>query len=127
VVLGARRQPQLGEDAVDVLLDGALGDHQPLGDRLVGAALGHQREHLTLVLAQVLDRVVALPGPPHQLGDDYRVEHRTAAGDAAHGVGQGGKVGDPVLEQVPDRSALSPAGSLAATGAWRRSRTPGCG
>ena len=51
VVVGAGRDPELVEDARDVLLHAALGDLQPLGDALVGAALGHQLEHLALARA----------------------------------------------------------------------------
>src|SRR5215470_18191234 len=44
MVVGRRRQAQRCEDVLDVLFDGVLGDEQPLGDRLVGSPLGHQRQ-----------------------------------------------------------------------------------
>src|SRR5947207_10690128 len=43
-----RRQAELAEDARDVLLDRAEGDHEPVGDPLVRASGGHQLEHLAL-------------------------------------------------------------------------------
>src|SRR6266545_7138314 len=47
-VIALRAQAKLLEDARDVLLHRALGDHEALGDALVRAALGHQLEHLAL-------------------------------------------------------------------------------
>src|SRR6478609_10075335 len=41
-------EAELGEDRVDVLLDGALGQHERLGDRRVALALRHLGEHLAL-------------------------------------------------------------------------------
>src|SRR5690348_11251287 len=58
VILGRGRQLQLPEDARHVLLHGALGDHHLLGDRVVGAALGHQLEHLALARAELVERVL---------------------------------------------------------------------
>src|ERR687898_2055931 len=57
VVLAARGKAELAEDRGDVLLDGALGDHQLLGDRRIGAALRHQAEHLSLAGRELLERV----------------------------------------------------------------------
>jgi RNA polymerase-binding transcription factor DksA len=71
---------------LNVLLDGALGDEEPLGDRSVRAAFGHQREHLPLALCQVVDRVVSLPALSDELRNDGRVEHRPALTDAPHGT-----------------------------------------
>src|SRR3954447_25297730 len=48
VLLPRGGDAELGEDARDVLLGAALRDLEPLGDREVRAALGHQREHVTL-------------------------------------------------------------------------------
>jgi hypothetical protein len=42
------RQAQLAEDVADMLLYRAVGDAEDPGDRAVGAALCHQREHLAL-------------------------------------------------------------------------------
>jgi hypothetical protein len=48
VILGGGREAQLPEDARHVLLDGAFGDDEPLGDARVRASLGHQLEDLAL-------------------------------------------------------------------------------
>ena len=82
-----------------MLLDGALGDDERLGDRVVGAALGHQPEHLALARGQRLQRVLAAAAAEQQR-HDLGVERRAAVGDAAHRVGEGVHVGDAVLEQV---------------------------
>jgi hypothetical protein len=71
---------------LNVLLDGALGDEEPLGNRSVRAAFGHQREHLPLALCQVVDRVVSLPALSDELRNDGRVEHRPALTDPPHGT-----------------------------------------
>ena len=46
VVLFGYREVQLGEDVGHVLLDCALADDEGVGDGAVGAALGHEGEHL---------------------------------------------------------------------------------
>ena len=46
--LGARPGAQFAEHRVHVKLDGVLADVQPLGDELVGQALGQQEEDLDL-------------------------------------------------------------------------------
>ena len=51
MVLDGGRQVELAEDRRHVLLDRPLGDDQILGDRVVGAALGHQPEDLALGIA----------------------------------------------------------------------------
>ena len=71
----------------DVLLDGVRGDDEHLGDALVGAALGHQLEHLALARGEAVERVVAA-APAEHVRDDGRVEHRPAGRDAPDGVGE---------------------------------------
>lgn len=84
MVAVARWQAELAEDARDVLLDCALGHDQALGHRLVGPALGDQREHVALTRGQLLQP--SGPAPCDQLRDDLGV-HRGAAGrDAPHGL-----------------------------------------
>ena len=56
-------------------------------------------EHLALTRRQRLQRVLAAAAAEQQR-DDLGVERGAAAGDAAHGVGEGVHVGDAVLEQV---------------------------
>jgi len=82
VVGGGGRELQLGEDAADVLLDRALGDHQALGDGGVGAALRHQAQHLALPRRQLGEGVVAAAAA-EELGDHLRVEGGAAV---AHDV-----------------------------------------
>src|SRR3954447_7426616 len=41
-------EAELEEDCVDVLLDGAFGEHQLVGDRLVAVPAGDEREDLQL-------------------------------------------------------------------------------
>jgi hypothetical protein len=60
------RQVQPRKNASDVLLDRSHGDPQPSGDRRVGAALGHQREHVTLALTE-LGRWVSAPANRDEL------------------------------------------------------------
>ena len=91
------RQHQLGENVADVLLHRAVTDHEGVGDVRVGAALGHQREHLPLTHRQLPQRVVTSPSH-QQLGDHLPVEHRTARGHPVHRVEELRDRGDPVLQ-----------------------------
>jgi len=52
VSFGVGREIELGEDAVDVLADGAFGDDQPLGDAGVSVSLCHQRKNLAFAWAE---------------------------------------------------------------------------
>ena len=84
---------------------GAPAHDEGVRDGRVGAALGHQREHLTLPRREVAERV---PAAGQQLSHDLRVERAAALGHPAQRVEELGDVGDPVLEQVTD--AVRPAG-----------------
>src|SRR5690606_19690016 len=53
------REVELGEDVPDVLLHGAVADHQLAGDGGVGPPLGHQLEHLALAGGELFERVAA--------------------------------------------------------------------
>jgi hypothetical protein len=101
VILDGAAESELLEDVRDVLLDRARGDDERVGDRLVGAALGHQPEHLLLARAQHLERARAALARDQQ-PDDRRVERRSALGHPPHGLGEVVDVGDAVLEQVAD-------------------------
>ena len=81
------------------------GDDQRLGDALVRAPLGHQLEHLALARRERLERVLAA-APAEHVGDDRRVQHRPAGGDAPHGVGEQLEVRHAVLEQVADAGGV---------------------
>jgi len=50
-------QVQLHEDVADVLGDGRVTDHQLARDGGVGAALGHQREHLPFAGSEPVQRI----------------------------------------------------------------------
>ena len=101
MVLRARRQTELLEDARHVLLHGARRDEEALRDRLVRAALGHLLEHLALAGGELVERILA-PTPPHELAHDRRIERRAALADTAHRGGELVHVRDPVLQQVAD-------------------------
>src|SRR4051794_34726048 len=101
VILGRRGEPELAEDARHVLLDGALGHDHLGGDRVVGAALGHQAEHLALARGELLERVVLAPAA-EQPRDHLGVERRAALPHPAHRVVEVLDVPDAVLEQVAD-------------------------
>jgi hypothetical protein len=58
VVIWALWQLKFGEDAPHVSLNGAIAEAQPFADGLIGAALGHQGEHVSLTAAQPVQRVV---------------------------------------------------------------------
>src|SRR5829696_2029392 len=56
---------QLVEDARHVLLSGAQGDHQPVGDPLIGCARCHQLEHFAFPRRQPSQRIVgSIAEPP---------------------------------------------------------------
>ncbi len=63
MVVVLREQVELGEDARDVPLDGLGGEEQPLADRLIGSALGHQLEHLSLPFGELVDPAGVAPAP----------------------------------------------------------------
>jgi len=102
VGVGGDRQLQLLEDARDVLLDAALGQEDPGGDRRVRQPLGHQLEHLPLARSQLVERVVAAASAD-QLRDDARIERRAAPGDPLHSRDEVGNLPSPQAgyAQVP--------------------------
>ena len=63
-------------------------DRQPVGDRGVGAALGHQGQDVALAVGQGGQRVGG-DSRAHQVADDLRVEDRAAGGDRAQCAHQG--------------------------------------
>src|SRR5215213_10827873 len=101
VVAGRRGEAELGEDARDVLLDGAVGDDQALGDGGVAAALGHEGEDVELAGAEG-GQGVGAAAAAEELGDDLGVDGRAALADPADGGQELADIGDPVLEQVAD-------------------------
>src|SRR5262249_18968166 len=100
------RDLQLHEDALDVLLDSALGDEQALRDRAVAAAFSHEGEDFSLSVTQVVDRIVAGAATADELRDDGRIEDGASVADPLDGVGELGQVGDSVLQQVADPAGV---------------------
>lgn len=70
-------QIELGENAADMLLDRALGDPQLPSDARVGAALGHQRQYLSLAWAEPGQWVISV-ACSNQFGDEGRIDYRAA-------------------------------------------------
>ena len=101
MVVGGLGDVELLEHETNVRLDGLGAQEQRLADRRVGAALGHQPEHLALAFGEVVERI-ALSRAHHEAGDDRRIDHAVAVDDALEGIGEDGHVRHPVLEQVTD-------------------------
>src|SRR5271170_514154 len=99
MVAVAGRQPEFGEDVVDVLLDGAAADHERAGDAGVGPAFGHEGQNLALARGQLAERVAAAG---QQLRHHLGVERAAAVGHSGQRVEELGHVGHPVLQQVAD-------------------------
>jgi hypothetical protein len=78
VILGRIPQAQLEEDLPDVALHRLRREEQPLGDRLIGAPFGDERQDLELAARQLIER----PAPGEQPRDDRRVDDALARGDA---------------------------------------------
>jgi hypothetical protein len=93
------RQPELGEDVADVLVDRAFGDDQCGGDGRVVVALGHQGEDLVLTGGQGVQRRAAAG---EELGHHLRVERGPAGRDPVQRVQELLHPAHPVLEQVAD-------------------------
>jgi hypothetical protein len=79
-----------------VRLDGLWGEEEPLTDRLVGTALGHQREDLSLAIGQRLQRMVPAASA-EQLRHHLGVDGGAAPRDPAHRVRELVDVRDPVF------------------------------
>src|SRR4051794_40389221 len=79
-----RGEPELAEDARDVLLHCAERYHELVGDSLVGAAGRHELEHLALAGRQLDERVVTSP-LRQQCRNDDRIDRRAAAGNTFDG------------------------------------------
>src|SRR5262249_9787638 len=104
VVAAGLLKSELSEDARDVLLDRADGEHERMRDPCVRAALGHQRQHLALARRELRQRAVVLT-----LGDELRyhvwVQCRPATRHTLDRVDEVADVHDAVLEQVANAAA----------------------
>ena len=52
----------LGQDAMDVLLNGALGEEECLADPEIGSTLGHEYKHLSFSGGKRMQRVTSTAG-----------------------------------------------------------------
>ncbi len=77
-----------------------------LTDRAVGSPFGHERQHLSLSLRQLVKRTV-MARALHEARDDRRVDDALTLVDSLECVSEDPDVGDAILEQVTD-----PLGSL---------------
>jgi len=98
-----------------VRLDGLLRDHEALGDRPIRAPLGHQREHLTLALGQLIDARKRRRARDEPLGHRL-VDHAAPSSDPLERLKENARVGDPVLEQVARSSRVSLRDAQCVTG-----------
>ena len=84
MVVGLGQQAQLGEHAVHVGLHRLGVEVEPGGDGLVGPALGHETQHLTLPVRQPLERVL-VRGPSQQALHHLGVDGGPARAHPPHG------------------------------------------
>src|SRR4051794_31732517 len=101
VIFGCLGQSQLLEDAGDVFFDGAFGHHHPLRDAGIGAALGHQLQHLALTRRQLRQRIIAAVAS-HQLTDNRRIQRATTLPHPPHRSGELVDIRHTILQQVAD-------------------------
>ena len=92
-------EPEFEEDLADVALDGLGREVESGADRLIGAALGDEREYLVLASGEFVEGSLCSP-PRHQPGNDRGVYDAFALGDAMQRVEQYGDVGDAFLEEL---------------------------
>jgi hypothetical protein len=93
--------PSLLKMLLMCLLTAFSGDEEPAGDRHLGAALDHERQHLAFLWGERAERLVGGPAGK-QLRDDIRVHDGAARRDLPHRVDELAHVGYPILEQVAD-------------------------
>src|SRR5207244_12866010 len=101
VVVPSFREPELGQDVADVLLDRSLGEPELAGDAGVRAALGHQRQHLALAPSEVRERVIAPPRLDQRLHETW-IDDGSARRDSLQRLDEFVDVQDATLEQVAD-------------------------
>src|SRR3954469_24783130 len=99
--VGGLGEAEIEEDRVEVLLDGALGQHEIVGDALVAEAARDVGEDLELARREVGERrMLAAPSVGDQPLDDLGVDYRPALGNGFDGRHQLSAVLDALLEQV---------------------------
>src|SRR4051794_21660328 len=85
VVVAGFGEAEFREDAVDVFLDGSLGDPESPADAGVGASFGHQREHVAFAAGELLERIFDV-ACRDELLNEGGVDDRAAAANAFDGV-----------------------------------------
>ena len=98
------RQPELREDAPDVLFDGTFCDDESGRDAAVRVSFGHQREDVSFTPRQLCKRVVSL-ALCDKLADKSRVDYRAAVRNAIERIDEVIRLHDPALKQIADASA----------------------
>ena len=96
---------EFGEDVVDVLADGFVGDVEALGDGGVGASFGHFGEDFAFAGGE-LGQGGALVLGGEELGDDGGVHGGAAGGDSVDGFDELADVEEAVLEEVADGAGV---------------------
>src|SRR5262249_48509028 len=99
--VGGSGDPELAEDVLDVLLDGALGYPEGPCDCGIGASLRHEFDDVPLPRRQGRERVWPFCSP-EQVDDELGVKNDLSFADPLEGIEQLVDVGDGVLEQVAD-------------------------
>jgi hypothetical protein len=99
---GVAGQRQLLEDRVDVALDRALVDAEPLGDRNVARPSRHLDERLALVGGEVGEqRGLRIRSSSDERVDDLRVDERSAGHDRLDRRQELARAVQALLEEVP--------------------------
>ena len=129
-VLGVR-EPELHEDRVDVLLDGALGEEELLGDRLVALALGDLGEDLPARAASGRRAASLRPGARgDERLDHLGVDHGAALRDRPQRGDELGAVRRRSLRRYarPSEPCSSSASAYCGVAYWLTTTTPmpGC-
>ncbi len=102
----AAAQTELVEDAVDVVLDGRVGDGEAAGDLLVGLAVGEKLDHVEFAPGQLLDPGLR-PGEAGPAGEMAEQQAGQAVGIDDLAVGDAEDRGD---DAVGRRFGLDVAG-----------------
>ena len=84
-----------------MLLHGTVADDELLGDARVGAAFGHQPQHLALAWCEHRKWFAPLTAD-EQLGDDLGIQRGASVRNAAARTHELRDIGNPLLEEVAD-------------------------
>src|SRR5262249_51868371 len=114
VRVGGAGQAEFADRLGYVRLDGAFGDEEPGRDRFVAEPFGDEAEYFQFAGGEGGERV-RVSAASDETSHDARVDDRLAGGDAAQGVGDGGDLEHPLLQQISHavRSVLDQAQRVA--------------